>query len=195
MSVTLEQIKSLRDATGISITACKKALTESDGDVKKAIEILRKKGESLSSERQGRSTGQGSIASYVHSNNKIGVLVEVGSETDFVAKSDAFKEFAKDLAMQIAATNPMCISPDEVSEETLKKEREIWAEQLKNEKKPENVIEKILEGKEKKFREENALLKQAFVKNTELTIEQLLNELVAKLGENIQIKRFTRFAI
>lgn len=195
MSITLEQIKALRDATGISISACKKALNEAKGDLKKATEILRKKGESLIADRQNRSTGQGTIASYIHSNNKIGVLVEVGAETDFVAKSDDFKQFAHDIAMHVAAMPPLCLNPEEVSSETVEKEREIWTEQLKNEGKPENVIEKILEGKEKKFRAEKALLKHPFVKNPEITIEQLLNELVAKLGENIQIKRFVRFAI
>lgn len=195
MSVTLEQIKALRDATGISMSACKKALLEANSDMKTAIEILRKKGEAKAVERNERQTGEGIITSYVHTNKKIGVLVELSCETDFVAKNTDFQNLGQDLAMHIAAMNPQYLSPEEISNETIEYEKNIWKEQLKNEGKPEKIWDNILLGKEKKFREENALLKQTFVKNPEVTIEKLLNEHILKLGENIKIKRFIRFSI
>lgn len=184
----------LREKTGVSLSSCKRALEEAAGDELMAIDILRKKGEAKAVERGQRATGEGIVASYVHSNNKIGVLVQLGCETDFVAKSDDFKNLGKDLAMQIAATNPLCIRPGDIDEQILIKEREIWAEQLKKEGKPAQIVDKILEGKEKKFREEQALLTQTFVKDPERTIENLLSDGVLKLGENIQIVAFTRYS-
>jgi elongation factor Ts len=175
--------------------ACKKALEESNGDTTKAIETLRKKGEMKAAERSERSTGQGVIASYIHGNGKLGVLVQLACETDFVARNEDFVNLAKDLAIHIAATNPLTISPDEVSHELVEKEREIWRAQLINEGKKEQMLDKIMEGKEKKFREETSLLKQAFVKDPEKTVEQILVTAVNKMGENIKVVRFTRFSI
>ncbi len=174
---------------------CKKALEENSNDIQKAIEFLRKKGEMKAAERSGRSTSQGVVCSYIHGNAKLGVLVQLGCETDFVAKTDDFKSIAYDIAMHIAAMNPFTISPDEISHELVEKEREIWKAQLKNEGKNDKMIENILPGKEKKFREENALLKQEFVKNSEITVEQLLAEAMTKMGENIKIVRFCRFSV
>jgi len=195
MSVSLDQIKELREATGASMMACKKALEEANGDLTKAIEALRKKGEMKAAERSERSTGQGVVASYIHGNGKLGVLVQLGCETDFVARNEDFVNLARDLAMHVAATNPLTISPDEVSHELVEKEREIWRAQLLNEGKKEQMLDKIMEGKEKKFREETSLLKQPFVKDPETTIEQVLVKAVNKMGENIKIVRFSRFSI
>ena len=195
MSVSLDQIKELREATGASMMACKKALEEMDGDYQKAVEMLRKKGEAKAAERSERSTGQGIVASYIHGNGRVGVLVQLGCETDFVARNDEFVSLAKDIAMHIAAMNPLNISPDEVSNELLDKEREIWRAQLANEGKKAQMVDKILEGKEKKFREEASLLKQAFVKDPDVTVEQLITGAVTKMGENIKIVRFSRFSL
>ncbi len=195
MPATLDQIKELREVTGASMMACKKALDETDGDIKKAIDLLRKKGEMKAAERSERSTSQGVVATYIHGNARLGVLIQLGCETDFVAKTDDFKTLANDICMHIAATNPLNLSPDEVSHELLEKEREIWKEQLKNEGKNEKMIENILVGKEKKFREENALLKQPYVKNPDLTIEQVLAENMTKMGENIRVVRFCRYSL
>jgi elongation factor Ts len=195
MSVSLDQIKELREATGASMMACKKALEESNGDTTKAIETLRKKGEMKAAERSERSTGQGVVASYIHGNGKLGVLVQLACETDFVARNEDFINLAKDLAMHVAATNPLTLSPEDVSHELVEKEREIWRSQLINEGKKEQMLDKIMEGKEKKFREETSLLKQAFVKDPEKTVEQVLVTAVNKMGENIKVVRFSRFSI
>jgi elongation factor Ts len=195
MTVSLDQVKELREATGVSMMACKKALEEASGDVSKATDILRKKGEAKAMERSDRSTGQGLIASYIHQNSKVGVIVHLGCETDFVAKNEDFQQAAKDIAMHVAAMNPLTLAPEEVSHELVEKEREIWMEQLKNEGKKEEMMGRILEGKEKKFREEVSLLKQSFVKNPEITIEKLMSDLVIKMGENIKIIRFCRYSI
>jgi len=195
MSVSLDQIKELREATGASMMACKKALEESNGDTTKAIETLRKKGEMKAAERSERSTGQGVVASYIHGNGKLGVLVQLACETDFVARNEDFINLAKDLAMHVAATNPLTLSPEDVSHELVEKEREIWRSQLINEGKKEQMLDKIMEGKEKKFREETSLLKQAFVKDPEKTVEQILVTAVNKMGENIKVVRFSRFSI
>ncbi len=195
MSVTLEQIKELREITGVSMMACKKALEEASGNMEKAIDELRKKGQVKAMERGERSTTQGLVTSYIHGNGKLGALVQLGCETDFVAKNEDFINLAKDIAMHVAAANPLQLSADEISHELIEKEREIWIEQLKNEGKNDKIIESILAGKEKKFREENALLKQAFVKNPDVTVEQLLTDAITKMGENIKVVRFTRFSI
>ena len=187
MSVTLDQIKELREATGISMMACKKALEETNGDPGKALDFLRKKGEAKASERGVRSTGEGVVVSYIHSNSKLGVLVKLGCETDFVAKNEAFQSLARDIAMHIAAMNPLTVSPDDVEENLIEKEREIWKEQLTNEGKKEDMMDNILAGKEKKFREEISLLTQTFVKDPDKTIEKLIVDAVNKLGENIKI--------
>lgn len=195
MAVSLDQIKELREITGVSMMGCKKALEETGGDLQKAVEYLRKKGEMKAAERSARSTSQGVVAAYIHGNAKLGVLIQLGCETDFVAKTDDFKSLAYDIAMHAAAMNPLNISPDDVSHELVEKEREIWKEQLKNEGKNEKMIENILTGKEKKFREENALLKQQFVKNPEMTVEQVLTDAQTRMGENIKIIRFSRFSV
>ena len=195
MPSTLEKIKELREITGVSMMGCKKALEEASDDIQKAIDLLRKKGEMKAAERGARSTSQGVISSYIHGNAKLGVLVQLGCETDFVAKTDEFKTLAYDVAIHVAAMNPLNINPDDVSHELLEKEREIWKAQLKNEGKNDKMIENILIGKEKKFREENALLKQMFVKNPEITVEQLLIDTMAKMGENIKVVRFSRFSV
>jgi len=194
-AVTLEQIKSLREKTGVSMQSCKKALEEANGEENKAVEILRKKGEAKAVERGGRSTGEGVIISYIHTNYKIGVLLQLGCETDFVARNPDFQAFGRDIAMHIAAMNPLFTSPSDVTPELIEKEREIWRAQLAKEGKPEKMHHKIMEGKEKKFREEVSLLTQPFVKNPEVAIEKLLSDAVLKLGENIKVVRFTRYSI
>ncbi|MBI2463452.1 elongation factor Ts [Candidatus Peregrinibacteria bacterium] len=195
MTISLEQIKALRDATGISTMSCKKALEEAQGDSKKAIEILRKKGEAKAGERAEKSTGEGIISSYIHTNKKIGVLIALGCETDFVAKNEDFMNLGQDIAMHVAALNPQYLRPEDVPADIIEKEREIWKEQLKNERKPEKIWNNIMEGKEKKFKEGEALLSQPFVKNLEITIEKLISEHVIKLGENIKILKFIRFSL
>jgi elongation factor Ts len=174
---------------------CKRALEEAKGDIEKAIDILRKKGLAIATKRAAKETLEGVIATYIHSNKKIGVLVEVNCETDFVARTSEFQEFAHNLAMQIAATNPVAVSREQVPSEILEREKKIYEEQLKEAGKPENIIPKIVEGKLEKFYKENVLLEQPFIKNPDLTIQDLLNELMAKTGEKIVIKRFCRFQI
>lgn len=195
MAVSLDQIKELREMTGVSMMGCKKALEETDGDIQKAVDYLRKKGEAKAAERSGRSTSQGVVSSYIHGNARLGVLLQLGCETDFVAKTDDFKALAYDIAMHVAAMNPLNLSPDDVSHELIEKEREIWKAQLKEEGKNDKMIDNILVGKEKKFREENALLKQAFVRNPEMTIEQVLVDAQTRMGENIKIVRYSRFSL
>jgi elongation factor Ts len=195
MATTLEQVKELREVTGASMMACKKALDENDGNMEKALDALRKRGEAKAGERSARTTGQGIVCSYIHGNNRLGVLLQLACETDFVARTDQFQTLARDLAMQVAATNPLTLTPEEVSPELVEKEREIWKEQLKHEGKKEQMFEKILEGKEKKFREEISLMKQAFIKNPDVTIEQILKESITKMGENIRVVRFARFSL
>lgn len=195
MAVTLESIKELRELTGVSTMACKKALEESEGSIEKAVELLRKRGETKAVERSERSALQGVVSTYVHGNLRLGVMVHVGCETDFVARNEEFVGFVHDIAMHIAATNPLYVKPDEVPGELLEKEREIWKAQLAGEGKPEAIQLKIMEGKEKKFREEAALMTQPFVKNPDMTVGQLLTDMGLKMGENIQIVRFTRYSI
>ncbi len=195
MNITIDQIQALRQKTGISTMSCKKALEECQGDEEAAITLLRKKGEAKALERSERSTNQGVIGSYIHSNNKIGAIVKLLCETDFVARNEEFQKLAKDLAMHVTANNPRYLAPSDVSEEELKKEREIWVEQLKKEGKPEKIVANILQGKEKKYREENALLTQPFIKNPEVTIEKLITAMVTKVGENIKITDFVRYSI
>ncbi|MCU4138558.1 MAG: Translation elongation factor EF-Ts [Thermodesulfobacteria bacterium] len=193
--VNLELIKQLRERTAAGFMDCKKALEEAKGDIEKAIDILRKKGLAIAAKRAAKEASEGVVTAYIHSNKKIGVLVEVNCETDFVARTSEFQEFAHNLAMQIAATNPVAISRDQVPSEILEREKKIYEEQLKEAGKPENIIPKILEGKLEKFYKENVLLEQPFIKNPELTIQDLLNEIITKTGEKIVIKRFCRFQI
>ena len=195
MALDMETVRKLREQTGIGIMECKKALEESGGNVEKAVEILRKKGYEKAKSKSSRATNQGVINSYIHSNNRIGVILEVGCETDFVAKNEDFIRFAKDVAMQIAAMNPEYISSDGIPAEVLDKEKEIVREQLKNSGKPANIIDNIVEGKLKKFYSEVCLLDQTFFKDDKFTIESLLTEMIHKIGENIVIKRFTRYEV
>ena len=193
--ITAVMVKELREKTGVGIMDCKEALSETKGDVNKAAEFLRKKGLATAAKRAGRAMSQGTIEAYIHTGSNLGTLVEVNCETDFVAKSDDFKEFAKNMAMHIAATNPLGIRAEDVPEETVNKEREIYRDQAAETGKPDNIIDKIVEGKIKKFFKESCLMEQAYVRNPDMTIADLVNELIAKIGENIRIKRFARFQI
>jgi elongation factor Ts len=195
LTISTSQIKELREKTGVGVMDCKTALKESAGDIEKAIEYLRKKGIATAQKRGGRATTQGQVQSYIHAGGKIGVLLEVNCETDFTGKTEDFTAFAKDLAMQIAATNPIAVTREQVPGVVLEKEREIYATQAKESGKPDAVIDKIVEGKLKKFYSEACLLEQPFVKNSDITIQDLVNELMAKTGENIVIRRFARFQL
>jgi len=193
--ISIELIKQLRERTAAGFSDCKKALEEAGGDIEKAIDILRKKGLVIAAKRAGKMAKEGIVEAYIHTNKKIGVLVEINCETDFVARTEEFKEFAHNVAMQIAATNPISITREEVPPEVLEREKRIYEEQLREAGKPEHVIPKIIEGKLEKFYKENVLLEQPFIKNPELTIQDLLNELISKTGEKIVIRRFVRFQV
>lgn len=195
MKIDVSLVKKLRDMTGSGIMDCKEALKEANGDIEKAVEILRKKGIVKAEKKAGREVREGVIWSYIHPGNKLGVLVEVNCETDFVARTDDFKNFAKDIAMQIAAANPLAVSREDIDPAIVEKEKEIYAEQAKAQGKPENVIERIVEGKLEKFYQEACLLEQPFVKDPQRTVKDYLTETVAKLGENIVITRFVRFQL
>lgn len=186
-------VKQLREKTGVGVMDCKEALSECDGNIDKAVDFLRKKGLATSVKRAGRATTEGIIQAYIHMNSKLGVLVEVNCETDFVARADDFKEFVKNIAMHIAATNPVGITPSDIPEEIISKEKDIYRAQAIKMGKPEKMIEKIAEGKLNKYLKENCLMNQVYVRDSSLTITDLLNETVAKIGENITIKRFVRF--
>jgi len=194
-TISATMVKELREKTGAGIMDCKGALAECDGDMSKAVDFLRKKGLATAAKRAGRSMTEGIIESYIHMNNKLGVLVEVNCETDFVAKNDDFKEFAKNIAMHIAATNPVGIQPEDVPEETINREKEIYRGQVLEMGKPEKIADKIVEGKMQKYFKESCLMNQVYVRDPDITIEDLLNEMIAKIGENISIKRFARFRI
>ena len=193
--ISIDQIKSLREKTGISMIECKKALEEANGDENKAIEILKKKGIEVAEKKSGRETKQGIVEAYIHSNRKMGALVEVYCETDFVAKNSQFKELAHNLAMHITAMNPLYLSEKEIPEKVIAEEKELLYSQFKDSGKPEKVIEQIVEGKLKKQHEQICLLSQPFIKNPDITIKQLIDEYIAKLGENIRIGKFVRFEI
>lgn len=193
MAISASMVKELREKTNAGMMECKKALQEVDGNIEKAIELLRKRGLDLADKKSSRATKEGVIASYIHSNNKIGVLVEISCETDFVAKNDEFKEFVKDVTLQIASAMPQYLSREEIPQEIIAKEKEIYAEQVKG--KPENIIDKIVDGKLEKFYKQVCLLDQPFVKDDKLSITDLLKQKIAKLGENMAIKRFVRFQV
>ena len=195
MAISATLIKELREKTGVGIMDCKVALTECDGDLDKAVDHLRKKGIATAKKRGGRETSQGQVQAYIHAGGKIGVLVEANCETDFTGKTDDFTSFVKDVAMQIAATSPIAIDRENVPGDILEKEKDIYATQAKDSGKPDKIIDKIVEGKLKKFFSENCLLEQTFVKNSDITVQDLVNELIAKTGENIVIKRFSRFQL
>lgn len=191
--ITPQQVKELREKTGAGIMDCKDALTEAGGDIEKAIVILRERGLAKAAKKQNRVATEGVIEAYVHGDGRIGVLVEVNCETDFVARNEEFRRFAKDIAMQVAASNPKYLSRDMVPADVINQEREIFKTQALNDGKPENIVDKIVDGRLEKFYEENCLLEQPFIKDPDKNISQLLTEKIALLGENIVISRFVRF--
>ncbi|MCD4741315.1 MAG: translation elongation factor Ts [Desulfobacteraceae bacterium] len=188
-------VKELRERTGSGMMDCKNTLVETEGDVEKAIELLRKKGLAKAAKRSGRTTSEGVVYSYIHAGSKLGVLLEVNCESDFVAKTDGFIEFAKNVAMHIAASNPLGLSEEDISNDLIEKEREVYKALAIKDGKPENIIDKIVEGKVQKYYKEVCLLSQQYIKDPKKTITDLLNESIAVIGENIQIRRFTRFQI
>lgn len=193
--ISATMVKQLREKTGAGIMDCKEALTACAGDIDNAVDFLRKKGLATAQKRAGRAMMEGTIQPYIHLGGKLGVLVEVNCETDFVAKTDDFKELAKNIAMHIAASNPVSVSPEDVPVEIINKEKEIYRDQALQMGKPEKMIDKIVEGKLTKFFKESCLLNQAYVRNPDITVTDLLNESIAKIGENITIKRFVRFQV
>jgi len=193
--VSAAEVKKLRDRTGAGMMDCKRALEEAGGDMDKAVDILREKGLAKAAKKADRVTTEGLVTSYIHGNGKIGVLVEVNCETDFVARNDEFKTLCHDIAMQIAASNPQYVSRDDVPEEVVDKERAILKAQAMNEGKPENIAEKIVEGRLEKFYEETCLLEQPFIKDTDKSVQDVVNEYIAKLGENITVRRFARYVL
>lgn len=195
MNITMDMIKELRERTGAGVMDAKTILAEAKGDMSKAIELMRKKGEKVALKKKDRQASEGVIGHYIHSNGKVAALVELACETDFVARNDAFKNLAHELAMQVAAINPTYVSAEEVPEDVKAKEKEIYKEQLKNEGKPEAMLEKIAEGKLQKFYEEMCLLNQPFFKDEKKTVQDLITEAVTQLGENIRINRFVRLSM
>ncbi|MFL3659023.1 MAG: translation elongation factor Ts [Opitutales bacterium] len=193
MSITAKQVGELRGQTGAGLMDCKKALVESDGDIEKAITILRKKGMASASKKAGRATSEGLVESYIHLGGKVGVLIEVNCETDFVAKTDDFKSFVKDLCLHVAAVNPVCVSREQVPGDLVEKEREIAASQAEG--KPPAAVQKIIEGKLNKYYATACMLDQPFVKDSDKSVQDVLSEQISKLGENMVINRFTRFQI
>ena len=195
MEIKADLIKELRQRTGIGVMECKEALQETSGDLEKAIVLLRKKGYARAQSKMSRETAEGIVGSYIHLDGKLGVLVEVNCESDFVARNEEFKELVKNIAMHIAAFNPKYISPEDVTPEVMEQEKEIIREQFKDSKKPPEIVEKIVQGKLDKFYEEVCLLEQPFVKDDKVSVKQLISTFIAKFGENIRIKRFARFEL
>jgi elongation factor Ts len=195
MDITAEMVKELRQRTGIGVMECKKALKESKGDIKKAIVLLRKKGYARAKDKMSRDTAEGIVGSYIHLNGKIGVLVEINCESDFVSRNDEFKELVKNIAIHIAASAPEYLSSEDIPLEVLEEEKEIIREQFKDSKKPPEIIDKIIQGKIGKFNEEVCLLDQPYIKDDKISIKELITSHVAKFGENIRIKKFARFEL
>ncbi len=195
MHIDAKVVKALREKTGAGMMDCKKALQEAGGNEDKAVDILREKGLSAAARRSDRAANQGIIDSYIHLGGKIGVLVEVNCETDFVARNDEFREFVRNICLQVAATNPVYLNKEEVPEKILEKERQIIKAQALNDGKPEKIIEKIVDGRLEKYYRENCLMEQAFIKDEDINIKELLTNLMARIGENIVIRRFSRFEI
>lgn len=195
MEISAAMVKELREKTGAGMMDCKKALSEADGNMDKAADILREKGIASAAKKAGRIAAEGVVESYIHGGGRIGVLVEINCETDFVAKTDEFKSFVRDIALHIAATNPKYITREEVSAAEIEKEREILTQQALNEGKPEKIIEKMVEGRLDKFFKEICLLEQPFVKDPDKTVQMLVNEKIAKIGENINLRRFVRYEL
>ena len=193
--ITAAMVKELRGQTGSGMMDCKRALQETDGDVKKAVDYLRKKGLAKAQKRAGRATSEGVIFPYIHPGSKLGVLVEINCESDFVAKTEDFLEFAKNIAMHVAASNPAGLSPEDISEDVVNREREIYRAQALEQGKPENIVDKIVEGQVQKFYKDSCLMSQPYIREPKKTVQDILTEAIAKIGENIQIKRFARFQI
>ena len=193
--ITAKAVKELRDKTGLGMMDCKKALQETDGDMEKAIDYLRKQGLAAIEKRAGRQASEGLVTSYIHPGSRLGVLLEINCETDFVARTDDFQQFAKDVAMHIAASRPLAIDRESIESKVIDRERDIYLEQAKNEGKPEHIAGKIVEGRLEKFFQEFVLMEQAFVKDPDQTIQDLLIELTAKIGEKIEIRRFACFRL
>ena len=193
--ITASLVKELREKTGVGMMDCKRALVETDGDLEKAVDYLREKGLSKAAKKADRVTAEGLVASYIHGNGRIGVLVEVNCETDFVARSEDFQQLVKDVAMQIAATNPRCLTREDVPQEAIDHEREVLRQQALHEGQPEAIVDKMTEGRLEKFYRENVLLEQEFVKDTDKSVQQMITEMIAKIGENISVRRFTRYQL
>jgi elongation factor Ts len=195
MAISAAMVKELRERTGAGMMECKNALTETNGDMEKAIDLLRARGAAKAAKRAEREAKEGTVGSYVHMNGKIGVLVEVNCETDFVARNDAFQALARDLAMHIAAAAPLALTAEEIPTDVVERERGVYREQVKNEGKPEKMWDKIVEGKLNKFYKESTLLEQPFVKDPDKTVKDLITEVAAKTGEKITVRRFARFKL
>lgn len=195
MEVTAAMVRELREATNVGMMDCKKALQDTEGDMEKAVDLLRKKGLSKAMKRSGREASEGMVHAYIHAGGRLGVLLEVNCETDFAAKSEDFQEFVKNVAMHIAAANPFGIQREDVPQEVMEREKAIYLEQARESGKPENILEKMVEGKVRKFYEESVLMEQAYVRDPNITIQDYLNELVAKIGEKIVIRRFCRYQL
>lgn len=195
MNIDAKRVKELREKTGAGMMDCKKALVEANGDIEKAIDNLRKSGAAKAAKKSSRSAKEGLIYSYIHHGGRLGVLLDIGCETDFVARTDGFIALARNIAMQIAATNPIAIISEDISESVITREKDIYSEQAKATGKPDNVIEKIVEGKMNKYFQENCLMEQVYIKNSEKKIKDLVTETIATLGENITLNRFSRFAV
>ncbi|MDD4860744.1 MAG: translation elongation factor Ts [Smithellaceae bacterium] len=195
MEITSTMVKELRTKTGAGMMDCKEALAAVGGDFEKAIDFLRKKGLSAATTRSSKAAKDGTIASYIHMGGRIGVMVEINCETDFVAKTADFQTMARDIAMHIAASNPLYVRPDEIDADALNREKEIYRSQLREEKKPEKIWDKIIEGKLKKYYEDVCLVEQKFVKNQDITVGTLISNMIAKTGENIVLRRFARFQL
>ncbi len=193
--ITAAMVKELRETTGAGMMDCKKALTETNGDMEKAVDFLREKGLAAAAKKAGRVAAEGLVESYIHGGGRIGVLLEINCETDFVAKTDGFKALARDIAMQIAAANPSFVSRGEVPASVVEHEREVFRAQALNEGKPAHIVEKMVDGRVEKYYKEVCLLEQLFIKDTDKTITQLINESISKIGENINIRRFTRYQL
>jgi len=194
-AISAAMVKQLREKTGAGMMDCKAALSECDGDIEKAVDFLRKKGLATAQKRSGRETSEGVVHSYIHMGGKIGVLVEVNCESDFVAKTDDFIEFAKNIAMHIAASAPVGVEKEDVPEDLVSREKEVYRQQTIEMGKPEKIIDKIVEGKLNKFLKDSCLMSQAYVKDPNITVQDLLNDVISKIGENIKIRRFSRFQI
>jgi len=195
MAISAAQVKELRDRTGAGMLECRKALEETGGDIEAAVDILRAKGAAQAAKRAGREAREGAVGSYIHMGGRIGVLIEVNCETDFVARTEDFQTLVRDLAMHVAAANPLAVSADQIPEDVVERERAVFLEQVKNEGKPENLWDRIVDGKMKRFYQENALLDQAFVKDPDKTVGELITEVSARTGENIVVRRFVRYAL